>query len=193
MKIHTLTLGNYRTNTYILENGGHCAVVDPGYEPETILTFLKQKGLTLDAILLTHGHFDHVGAVRGLVAETDCKVYLHEAEQSLTPMLTAGGLYHTDTYADGDTITVAGLPIRVLHTPGHTPGSVCLTVEDAMFSGDTLFAGTCGRTDLPGGSWVDMLKSLKQLAEIERNYTVLPGHGESTSLTLEKRFNPYMQ
>ena len=193
MKIHTLTLGNYRTNTYILENGGHCAVVDPGYEPETILTFLKQKGLTLDAILLTHGHFAHVGAVRGLVADTDCKVYLHEAEPSLTPMLTAGGLYHTDTYADGDTITVAGLPVQVLHTPGHTPGSVCLTVEDAMLSGDTLFAGTCGRTDLPGGSWVDMLKSLKRLAEIERNYTVLPGHGESTSLTLEKRFNPYMQ
>ena len=193
MNIHTLTLGNYQTNTYILENGGHCAVVDPGYEPETILAFLKQKGLTLDAILLTHGHFDHVGAVRGLVAETSCRVYLHEAELSMPPMLTAGDLYHTDTYADGDTITVAGLPVQVLHTPGHTPGSVCLTVGDTMLSGDTLFASACGRTDLPGGSWVDMLKSLKRLSEIQQDLTVLPGHGESTSLTLEKRFNPYMQ
>ena len=193
MNIHTLTLGNYQTNTYILENGGHCAVVDPGYEPETILAFLKQKGLTLDAILLTHGHFDHVGAVRGLVAETSCRVYLHEAELSMPPMLTAGDLYHTDTYADGDTITVAGLPVQVLHTPGHTPGSVCLTVGDTMLSGDTLFASACGRTDLPGGSWVDMLKSLKRLSDIQQDLTVLPGHGESTSLTLEKRFNPYMQ
>ena len=193
MNIHTLTLGDYRTNTYILQNGDRCAVIDPGYEPETVLSFLRRKSLTLDAILLTHGHFDHVGGVRALAAETDCKVYLHEAELSMPPMMTAGTLYYTDTYGDGDTVTAAELSVHVLHTPGHTPGSVCLTAEDTMFSGDTLFAGSCGRTDLPGGSWQDILGSLKRLVALETDYTVLPGHGESTSLAREKRYNPYMK
>ena len=193
MNIHTLTLGDYQTNTYILQNGDRCAVIDPGYEPETVLSFLRRKSLTLDAILLTHGHFDHVGGVRALAAETDCKVYLHEAELSMPPMMTAGPLYYTDTYGDGDTVTAAGLSVHVLHTPGHTPGSVCLIAEDTMFSGDTLFAGSCGRTDLPGGSWQDILGSLKRLAALETDYTVLPGHGESTSLAREKRYNPYMK
>lgn len=193
MIIHTLTLGDYQANTYILQNGDRCAVIDPGYEPETILSFLRRKSLTLDAILLTHGHFDHVGGVRALAAETDCKVYLHEVELSMPPMMTAGTLYYTDTYGDGDTVTAAGLSVHVLHTPGHTPGSVCLIAEDTMFSGDTLFAGSCGRTDLPGGSWQDILGSLKRLAALETDYTVLPGHGESTSLAREKRYNPYMK
>ena len=193
MNIHTLTLGDYRTNTYILQNGSRCAVIDPGYEPETVLSFLRQKALTVDAILLTHGHFDHVGAVRALAAETDCKVYLHEAELSMPPMMTAGPLYYTDTYGEGDTAAAAGLAVHVLHTPGHTPGSVCLIAEDTMFSGDTLFAGSCGRTDLPGGSWQDILRSLKRLSKLEKDYTVLPGHGESTSLAREKRYNPYMK
>lgn len=193
MNIHTLTLGDYRTNTYILQNGDRCAVIDPGYEPETVLSFLRRKSLTLDAILLTHGHFDHVGGIRALAAETDCKVYLHEAELSMPPMMTAGPLYYTDTYGEGDTVAAAGLSVHVLHTPGHTPGSVCLIAEDTMFSGDTLFAGSCGRTDLPGGSWQDILGSLKRLAALETDYTVLPGHGESTSLAREKRYNPYMK
>ena len=111
----------------------------------------------------------------------------------MPPMMTAGPLDYTDTYGEGDTVAAAGLSVHVLHTPGHTPGSVCLIAEDTMFSGDTLFAGSCGRTDLPGGSWQDILGSLKRLAALETDHTVLPGHGESTSLAREKQYNPYMK
>lgn len=193
MTVHVLTLGAYRTNTYIVQNGGRCAVIDPGYEPETILSFLDTHGLTAEAVLLTHGHFDHVGGVKAVAAETGCRVWLHPAELSMPPRLTAGPLYYTDALADGDTVTAAGLTFRVLHTPGHTPGSVCLAVEDTLFSGDTLFAGSCGRTDLPGGSRRAMKESLRRLAALEIDYTVLPGHGESTELDREKRYNPYMK
>ena len=193
MNIHTLTLGSYQTNTYILQNGGRCAVIDPGYEPETILAFLQQHNLTVDAIFLTHGHFDHVGAVKMLAADLECPVYVHEAELSLPARLTGGPLYHTHCYGEGDVLSVAGLDVRVLHTPGHTPGCVCLVVGDAMFSGDTLFAFSCGRTDLPGGSWTEIQKSLRRLASLEENYRVFPGHAESTTLDVEKQYNPYMR
>ncbi len=192
-KIHTLTLGLYQTNTYILQQGDRCVIVDPGYEPETILAFLQENKLTADAILLTHGHFDHVGGVRQLAADLECPVYIHESDLSLPPLLTAGTLYYTDLYAEGDTLSLAGLSIRVLHTPGHTPGSVCLLCDDMMLSGDTLFAGSCGRTDLPGGSWTTIAQSLKRLAKLEGNYRVFPGHAEPTTLDAEKKYNPYMQ
>ena len=107
--------------------------------------------------------------------------------------LTAGQLYYTNTYAEGSQLHLAGLDISVLHTPGHTPGSVCLLVENTLFSGDTLFAGSCGRTDLPGGSWSQIQFSLKRLAALEANLWVLPGHGESTTLDEEKRHNPYLR
>lgn len=193
MKIHTLPLGDYQTNTYIVTQDDRCVIIDAGYDPERILRFLAQKQLTAEAILLTHGHFDHVGAVRELVAELSCPVYLHEQELSLPPMMTAGPLFYTHTYGEGDRLTLAGLSFRVLHTPGHTPGSVCLIAENHMFSGDTLFAGSCGRTDFPGGDWATIRKSLLRLAQLPEDYNVYPGHGESTTLASEKRYNPYMQ
>ena len=193
MKIHTLPLGDYQTNTYIAENDGHCVIIDAGYHPETILRFLEGHDLTADAILLTHGHFDHVGAVRDLAAELACPVYLHESELSMPPMMTAGPLYYTHTYGEGDHLTFAGIRFRVLHTPGHTPGSVCLRAEEHLFSGDTLFAGSCGRTDFPGGDWATIRKSLLRLAQIPEDLVVHPGHGGSTSLAAEKQYNPYMQ
>ena len=194
LKTDVLTLGDYQTNCYILREAGEktCCVVDPGYEPETILSFLEEKGLTLGAILLTHGHFDHVGAVRLLAAETGCRVYLCKEDLALPPMLTDGALYYTDSYQDGDTLSLWGLTIRVLQTPGHTPGSVCLLVEDSMFAGDTLFAGSCGRTDLPGGNSRAMRDSLHRLAALTENYTVYPGHGGSSTLAREKQYNPYL-
>ena len=193
MNIHTLPLGAYQTNTYIVENGGHCVIIDAGYAPEVILRFLRDHNLMADAILLTHGHFDHVGAVRDLAAELGCPVYLHEKELSMPPMMTAGPLYYTHTYGEGDRLRLAGIAFRVLHTPGHTPGSVCLIAENHLFSGDTLFAGSCGRTDLPGGDWATIRKSLTRLAGMENDYLVHPGHGESTTLAQEKQYNPYMQ
>ena len=188
----TLPLGAYQTNCYILKNDGKALVIDPGYEPETVLAHLRWEGLTLEAILLTHGHFDHVGAVKELVAQTDCRVYIHPAEDSMPAMLTAGKLHYTHTYGEGDILELAGLTLRVLHTPGHTPGSVCLLCQDVLFSGDTLFSGSCGRTDLPGGDWPTIQKSLRRLAGIEADLTVCPGHGEASTLSREKVTNPYL-
>jgi len=193
--IQPLVLGDYQVNCYIVypEGSGRCCVIDPGYSSEVILSKLSQLGLELDTVLLTHGHFDHVGAVRDLVAATDCSVYLNPLECGLPPQLTAGKLYYTEELTDGMKFTAAGLLFTVLHTPGHTPGSVCLITGDTMFSGDTLFCGSCGRTDLPGGSGTDMSASLKRLSALEENYWILPGHGEATSLSDEKKYNPYLR
>ena len=111
----------------------------------------------------------------------------------MPPQMTAGPLYYTATYGEGDFVELAGLSFKVLHTPGHTPGSVCLTCENAMFSGDTLFWGSCGRTDLPGGSWHTLRASLKRLADLSGDYDVYPGHGDSTKLSFERKMNPYMR
>ena len=194
MEITTLTLGDYMTNCYILrqEASSKCLIIDPGYEAGRILSVLQQKQLEPEAILLTHGHFDHVGAVQDLAAETDCDVYIAEADLSLPPMITNGKLYYTHTYPASGTLNLAGLAIRVLPTPGHTPGSVCLLVGDTMFSGDTLFQGSCGRTDLPGGSWEQIAASLKTLAALPGDYRVLPGHGGETTLDRERQSNPYL-
>ena len=192
--ITKLTLGLYQVNTYLLSNGTEAAIIDPGYEADTILDRAAQMGLTIKAILLTHGHFDLVGAVKELVAETGCEVYIHAAEATLPPMMTAGELYYTRTYAEGDTVTpISGVELKVLHTPGHTPGSVCLLWGDQMFSGDTLFEGSCGRVDFPGGDPQEMLKSLRRLASLQAEYQVHPGHGESTTLNREKGYNPYLR
>ena len=190
-----LALGAYQTNCYLIwdENSPNCVVIDPGYEPDTILEEAKKLGKEITAILLTHGHFDHVGAVKELAAETGCRVYLCEADLSMPPQMTAGPLYYTDIYGEGDFVEEAGLSFKVLHTPGHTPGSVCLMCENVLFSGDTLFWGSCGRTDLPGGSWTTIRASLLRLAELSGDYDVYPGHGDFTTLSFERKMNPYMQ
>ena len=194
MEITVLTLGGYMTNCYILrqEASSKCLIIDPGYEAGRILSVLQQKQLEPEAILLTHGHFDHVGAVQDLAAETDCDVYIAEADLSLPPMITNGKLYYTHTYPASGTLNLAGLAIRVLPTPGPTPGSVCLLSGTTLFSGDTLFQGSCGRTDLPGGSWEQIAASLKTLAALPGDYRVLPGHGGETTLDRERQSNPYL-
>ena len=195
MQMKTMPLGAYQTNCYLVwnEDSDRCLVIDPGYEPERVLSEVARLNKTIEAVLLTHGHFDHVGAVRTLAAETDCQVYLNEQDLSMPTQLTAGPLYYTHLYKEGDVLNLAGVKLRVIHTPGHTPGSVCLVAEDAIFSGDTLFEGSCGRTDLPGGDWATILKSLKRLAQLEGDFRVYPGHGPSTTLADEKRWNPYMR
>lgn len=195
LKIYTLPLGEYQTNTYIVhrDHASECLIIDPGYQAETILDAVNQLHLTPVAILLTHGHFDHVGAVRDLVSELECPVYLCIDELALPQSFTAGKLYYTDTYTEGTKLHLAGMDISVLHTPGHTPGSVCLNIENALFSGDTLFAGTCGRTDFPGGSWPQMKDSLHRLAQIRDNLAVYPGHGGTSTLEQEKQNNPFLK
>ena len=195
MELKTFPIGSLQTNCYMAweEGSESCILIDPGYVPEQLLEEVRRQRKTLEAILLTHGHFDHVGGVKILAAETDCKVYLCEQDLSMPPQMTAGPLFHTHAYGEGDVLELAGLTITVMHTPGHTPGSVCLLCENHMFSGDTLFQGSCGRTDLPGGSWSTIHDSLARLAKLEENYTVHPGHGMNTTLALEKIYNPYMR
>ena len=195
LKIHCMALGAYQTNCYIVhqENSHQCIVIDPGYEAHVISDQLDALKLEPEAILLTHGHFDHVGAVRDLAATYGCRVYMRLEETTMPPQLTAGALYYTDEYPTDGKLQVAGMDVLVMHTPGHTPGSVCILIEDAMFSGDTLFAGGMGRCDFPGSSIFEMRKSLRRLCALEKNCRVFPGHGEDSTLEHEKKTNPYLR
>ena len=203
MHIKTLEVGYLQTNCYIVrsEESDTWAVIDPGYEPETLLARLKELGLTLDAILLTHGHFDHVGAVEALVKDTGCKLWMSQSDYTQPKSPESDFFYplHDCSFTEvqfceeGEMIHAGGLTFTVMETPGHTYGSVCYLCEDAMFCGDTLFAGACGRTDLPGGDRTAMVESLDRLSELEAEYKVFPGHGGSTSLHREQQTNPYMR
>lgn len=195
LHIDTLPLGNYETNCYIVskDNCKNCAVIDPGYDAFLIEERLNALGLECEAILLTHGHFDHVGAVRDLAATTDCAVYIRPEELTMPPQMTAGSLYYTDFYPTEGHLTVAGIDFFLLHTPGHTPGSVCLLTTDALFSGDTLFAGSCGRTDFPGGDPRQMTASLRRLKELPDHLNVYPGHGQASTIAYEKKHNFYLR
>ena len=197
MLIKCLPVGHLMTNCYIVtdEKTLECAVIDPGDESNTILWYLEDNRLTCRAILLTHGHYDHVGAVDVLHEETGAPVYLHEADDGNA--LTFDGYVYTAPagsvhYKEGDTVTVGGLTFQVLETPGHTPGGVTLKVEDALFTGDTLFHGSCGRTDMPGGDMEQELRSLAKIAALPGDYEVYPGHMDSSTLDFERRFNPYL-
>ena len=195
MQIGLVQIPRYGTNCYILmdETKKVCAVVDPGGQGRQLAQWLRDKGLTPRLVLLTHGHFDHVGGVQELVGEfPGLPVYLHPNDTKLTPDLSRG-LFWTDFYEDGDELAMDGLTFRVLHTPGHTPGSVCLQVDDVLLTGDTLFAGSCGRTDFPGGSWQQLMDSFTRLSKLPGNFGVLSGHGESSDLDTERASNPYMK
>ena len=194
MNVERFVLGPLQTNCYLVYREGfdECMVIDPGDDPKELIDRIEELGLILRTVILTHGHFDHVGGVNILKEKYNCYVGMHADDWEL-PM-EIGGLGRTShVLRDNFEIVGASMGFRVYHTPGHTPGCVCLLVEDAMFSGDTLFSGSCGRTDLPGGSWTEISNSLQRLAALEKNYAVYPGHAEPTTLDMEKRYNPYMR
>ena len=202
MKLESLTVGLIGTNCYLLwdESAGNAAaIVDPGGSADLVLNKIKQEKLDVKMILLTHGHFDHVMGVPDLLAAyPDLPVYITETDY---PEARDGGQFgyrmgevsSVQFYDEGDTVELGRLKIDVLRTPGHTPGSVTLRVEDVLLTGDTLFCGSCGRTDFPGGSYADMQRSLKRLADLPGDYRVYPGHEGSTTLDYERKYNPFMQ
>ncbi len=202
MKLDSLAVGLIGTNCYLLYDetaGNAAAIVDPGGSADQILAKIKQDNLDVKMILLTHGHFDHVLGVQDiLAAHPDLPVYITEADY---PEARDGGQFGYSMgevasvrfYDEGDTVELGNLKIDVLRTPGHTPGSVTLRVEDVLLTGDTLFCGSCGRTDFPGGSFGDMQRSLKRLADLPGDYRVYPGHESSTTLDYERKYNPFMQ
>lgn len=204
MQIKVLRLGQVVTNCYILadEAARLCTVIDPADHGEQIAMAIRQEGWTPTEVWLTHSHFDHILGIPGLrTVWPDLPVFCHpldmEDHQPTTRMFgvdvpTVWSFGNLEPYEDGDIMEIGDIQAEVLHTPGHTPGSVCLMTGDVMFSGDTLFSGSCGRTDFPGGSRTDLTCSLGRLAALEENYQVLPGHGPASTLAEEKRWNPYL-
>ncbi len=204
MNIETLMLGELAANCHIADcGGGLCAAVDLGNSPDQLLRFLEQKHLTLKAILLTHGHYDHIGGVEAVRKATGAAVYIHEAdavmlesaERNLALQISSVPYERVTEYTtvtDGEIISVGDCQFRVMHTPGHTPGGVCYLSDGVIFTGDTLFAGSIGRTDL-GGSPEQMRASLQAIAALPGNALVFPGHGGSSTLEAERRTNPYLR
>ena len=185
------------------DSRGNAVLIDAPDNAEYILSVLEKKNLSLKKILLTHGHFDHVGAVADLVDATGCEVYIHELDLPKltdTRKMLGGdfGVYGLRTYdrgipvKDGDIITQDDMEFKVLHTPGHTSGSACYICGDVMFSGDTLFMGSMGRTDMPDGDERKMMDSLRRLNGLDGDYRVLSGHTPETTLDRERRENYYM-
>lgn len=193
MEIQALQVGSIPTNCYLVFDPGRtdALVIDPGDNPERI--FAALNGRTPAAVLLTHGHFDHTGA---LSAFAGVPIYIHEADAPMLsdPHLSVGDgngdlrprPAATHLLADGEQLHLAGLDIAVLHTPGHTPGGVTYQIGDALFTGDTLFAHGYGRTDLPGGDFSAMRRSLRRLLHLAGDFRVFPGHSESTTLNHER-------
>lgn len=183
------------TNTFlIVTDAGHGIIVDAAAAPQTYLDALQAEQAQLTHILLTHGHYDHVGAVAALRKATGCKVYMDPVDAAGNQMLPlTRDLVNENWPANGE-LKIDELTFKIYHTPGHTPGSVCLLCGELLFSGDTLFAGSCGRTDFPGGSMQQMQQSLSLLAElpIPDTVQVLPGHESFSTLGRERRSNPYM-
>ena len=196
MKITTISCGLLETNCYILDNGTDAVMFDPDGEWEEISPYLQD--LNLRAVILTHGHFDHIGGVDIICEKTGAKLYINAEDEEMltdtkknashllpnynvvcntTPLLFEGGA----VLCFGDII------IKTLHTPGHTKGSTCFICEDIMISGDTLFKNGMGRTDLYGGNISELFSSLRKLFALDINYNVYPGHGPKTTLNKEKR------
>ncbi len=208
MKIDHLILGAYETNCYVLRSShasGDCLVIDPGLDAEPLIEFLEEQHLNPVAVVLTHGHIDHIAGVAAIRKQfPGVKIFIHELDaEMLTKPLTnlsamTGVAFRTDpqdaALQDGDVIEQAGVKLLVFHTPGHTPGGICLYSQDdgVAFVGDTLFADSVGRTDFPGGSMSQLLSSVKEkLFTLPDETEIYPGHGPATTIAQEKNHNPF--
>jgi hydroxyacylglutathione hydrolase len=201
--VETLIVGPIQANCYIIADGqnGRAMVVDPGDEIEEIMEIVGKHGLIVENIVCTHGHFDHIGAVRALKAMTGASVMIHKDDLAIymaAPKLALcfGIIVEPQPepdrlVEDGDLINTGSLSFRVMHSPGHSPGCIALYGEGIAFTGDTLFAGSIGRTDLPGSDGSLIGKSLGKLMRLPDDTVVLCGHGPSTTIGLERKGNPF--
>ena len=194
MFLKNLTVGSFQANCYIAAGDGEtdCAVIDPGDELERIQEELETDGLRCRCIFLTHGHRDHSGRAADLASATGAALYVHEKDLPIAEKTGVSQAEQLRTYRDGEEIAVGSLRFLVLETPGHTPGSVSLLCGDCLFTGDTLFRNSCGRTDLPGGDRRRELLSLRRLGELPGDYAVYPGHMRTTTMERERQFNLHM-
>lgn len=201
MIVERLVLGELDTNCFVVadESDGSLIVIDPAGEAAVLLAAIGER--PVGAIVLTHGHFDHLGAARELVAVTGAPILVHAADAaSITSAHGSGGAMFGFDYSaptadrelvDGDLVEVGRLRLTVLHTPGHTPGSMCLVGDGHLFAGDTLFSGSVGRTDFPGGDPRAMQRSIARLAALPDETGVHCGHGPDTTIGRERRVNPF--
>jgi hydroxyacylglutathione hydrolase len=196
--------GPFQQNAYVIWNSTHSFIIDPGGDSDRIIDIIKSNNLSPSAILNTHAHLDHIGAISALIAYGQYPFYLHEDEiQLLNAANTYTGMFGIpnidipivdNILNDTAFLDFDGCEIKVIDTPGHTPGGVSFLFEDRLFTGDTLFSGSIGRTDLPGGSLEVLLNSIHtQLMELDDSIIVHPGHGPDTSIGVEKRKNPFLQ
>ena len=205
IKTAYLTVGALGTNCFIMINSdtGEAVVIDPGAQAGRILRTVREQNAAVCAVLLTHGHFDHIGAVDELRQACGCPVYALEAEKevlasermNLSPQFSSGMKLQADIWLhDGEIFSCAGITFQVIATPGHTPGGCCFYVEKEglLFAGDTLFAGSVGRTDFPGGSMEELVASVEtRLFCLPDDTRVLPGHGGFSTIGYEKENNPF--
>ncbi len=204
MLINTYVAGPVQANNYLIidETSKEAILIDCSDYVEEIIDYVKKNNLKVKYILLTHGHFDHVLGINRMNEVLGAKVYVHEGDKeqvvNTRAVMTMFGLPTegvenpkiTTTLSDAGELTLGNQVIKVIETPGHTPGGVCYLIGDCLFSGDTLFRGTIGRTDLPGGSFQQIKHSVKDvLFALDENIKVYPGHGEPTSIGYEKKFN----
>ena len=205
MIIKRLTVGPIQTNCYVIgdERTGQGAIIDPGGDAADILKVVRELGLDIVYVIDTHAHFDHSLANADVLAKTDAKLIIHRDEAQLLAQgggatmfgMSPGSSPPADLYLDeGDTITVGDIQLQVLHTPGHTPGSMCLynAEEGVLFDGDLLFCQGVGRTDLPGGDYHTIVRSLDRILDLPEETVVYPGHGPETTIGDAKTDNPFI-
>ena len=204
MKIESLTVGPLAENCYLVidESTNRAVLIDPGDEPARILDALHRSGATLDAIWLTHAHFDHVGAIAGVVREHPVPVHMHPLDAPVLAVAVDSALRYgvrieappsaDAELSDGDRIAVGALEIEVMHVPGHAPGHVAFHGDGVIFGGDCLFAGSIGRTDIEYGDRETLDASLLRIVALGDELTVYPGHGPRTTIGRERRTNPFL-